>query len=345
MVGLGAVSLSACAGPDVVLAPAQDGTGMPLFIGTTRVLDAVDSWPTQGVGSSLRRLEVSIAVPKSGVDAPRAPSSDEVARGPVRLLDDRRLFQRRLREDARRRGAHEALVFVHGYNNTIDSSVKRAVQVSRTFGSSAVPVHFAWASAGAPLAYVADRDAALLARDALQVLLEDIQKSGLKAVVLAHSMGALVTMEVLRQMAIGGHNLASTINGVFLVAPDIDVGLFRSQLDRMPVLPQPFVVLTNQRDRALALSRGLAGRRERLGSLGDPALLADFSITIIDATAITDRRDHFPVVNSPVVAGLFSDFAQVPGAFEDPADARDLLAGTVLGIRSLTQVVLSPTGL
>jgi esterase/lipase superfamily enzyme len=345
VLGLGAFGLSACAGPNLVLTPGPAGGGAPLFIGTTRVLNPVDSWPTQEPGQLLRRMEVSVAFSASDAAQGRALKASDVGRGPVRLLDDRRAFQQRLREDARRRGAREALVFVHGYNNTIDSSVLRAAQVSQTFGVAAVPVHFAWASAGAPLAYVADRDAALLARDGLEAVLEDIQLAGLRAVVLAHSMGAMVVMEVIRQMSIAGRKPASSIAGVFLVAPDIDVALFRSQLDRIPLLPQPFVVLTNRRDRALALSRGLSGRRERLGSLGDPALLADFSITLIDATAITQARDHFPVVNSPVVAGIFSDFAQVPGAFEDPASARDLLAGTVLGIRSVTQVVLSPVGL
>lgn len=345
LLGMGSALVAGCARPALSPEVLDAGAGMPLFVATTRILDPVSSWPTSEPGQLVRRLEVPIGLPSESAAVGRGVDVDSVRRGPVRLLDERAAFRDRLRQDARTRGAREALLFVHGYNNTIDLSVVRAAQMSVTFGRSAVPIHFAWASAGAPLAYVADRDAVLIARDGLEAVLEDIKAAGLQAVVLAHSMGAMLAMEVLRQLAIAGKNPSSFVSGVFLVAPDIDVDLFRTQLQRIPSLPQPFVVLTNRRDRALALSRGLSGRRERLGSLGDAAVLADFSITLIDATALTQGRDHFPVASSPLLAGLLGDFAQVPQAFEDPASARDLLAGTVLGIRSVTQVVLSPTGL
>lgn len=341
-----AALLGACAPARIPLSTDGDAVGFaPVFVATTRVLDPVTLWPGKGPAEVVTRLSVPMDIDRGRGLVGRSVGPGDARRGRAHLWESGPAFVAALRAEAARQGTREALVFVHGFNNSIDSSLARAAQMAQTFEAPVVPVHFAWASADSPLAYVADRDASLMARDGLEATLGEIRQAGLRPIVLAHSMGAHLVMETLRQMALVGSPVLGDIRGVFLVAPDIDVLVFRSQLRRIPRLPQPFLVLTNSKDRALALSRGLSGRRERLGSLADPAPLADFRITMVDATAVTGGGDHFPVGNSPALAGLLADFAQVPSAFETPAGIQDLLAGSVVGVRAITQVVLEPAGL
>jgi esterase/lipase superfamily enzyme len=87
------------------------------------------------------------------------------------------------------------VVTVHGFNNTMGEGVFRAAQTIRDFEIEGPTFHYAWPSRGAPLAYAADRDAALLARDGIERMLDDIRDAGARGIVIvAHSMGAQVTM-------------------------------------------------------------------------------------------------------------------------------------------------------
>jgi esterase/lipase superfamily enzyme len=70
-----------------------------------------------------------------------------------------------------------------------------------------------------------------------------------------------------------------------LAAPDIDVNVFREQLRKLS--PSHFSVLVSSNDRALFLSRHLAGDRPRLGSLNphnpsDKAILDHLGVGVYD---------------------------------------------------------------
>ena len=88
--------------------------------------------------------------------------------------------------------------------------------------------------------------------------------------VLAHSMGAWLTMESLRQLAIRDGRLPVKIQNVILASPDLDVDVFRAQLKSFGAKRPSLVVFLSRQDRALALSRGIAGNIERLGAV-DPS--------------------------------------------------------------------------
>jgi esterase/lipase superfamily enzyme len=70
-----------------------------------------------------------------------------------------------------------------------------------------------------------------------------------------------------------------------LAAPDIDLNVFRQQLARLD--PSHVFVLVSANDRALSLSRRLAGDRPRLGALdpsnpNDRELLAALGVKVYD---------------------------------------------------------------
>lgn len=239
----------------------------------------------------------------------------------------------------------ELVIYVHGFNNTFAEGVLRIAQLSHDLQLPGVAVHYSWPSAGNPLGYAYDHDSALFARDGLEDLLRIADASGARRVVLvAHSIGSLITMETLRQMAIARPGSPRrTVNAVILVSPDIDVDVFRAQARRIGALPDPFFIFTSRRDRALRLSARLTGQSERLGNLEDPSRLGEFDVTLIDVTAFGSGISHFVPGDSPALIGLLSQVAEVDAAFDrDRAGRAGLLPGTVLTVQNLTQVILTP---
>lgn len=78
--------------------------------------------------------------------------------------------------------------------------------------------------------------------------------------ILAHSMGAWLAVESVRQLSLmGERDVVRSIDQLVLAAPDIDIGLLRKQLPITDRLSKPIVVLASKDDIALALSKGLAG--------------------------------------------------------------------------------------
>ena len=238
----------------------------------------------------------------------------------------------------------EAVIFVHGFNTNFIEGVYRVSQLSTDLTLPGVTLHYSWPSLGAPLAYAHDRDSVLFARDGLQRMIAEATAAGMPRIVLvAHSMGALLTMETLRQMAIEGDPGLDRIGGVILIAPDIDIDVFSAQARRIGRLPQPFLIISSQRDRILRLSARLTGERERLGNLSDPSVLGEFDLMLVDISAFSSRNGHFTLGRSPALIQLMNQLGVVDMALTQDAGATlPLLPATILTIQNATQVVLQP---
>jgi len=84
-------------------------------------------------------------------------------------------------------------------------------------------------------------------------------------IVLAHSIGNWVTLEALRARSIRSGKIGDKIKSVLLVAPDVDVDVFRTVIRRMGT-PRPRLALfVSQDDQALKLSQSIWGCVTRLG--------------------------------------------------------------------------------
>ncbi|WP_084479965.1 alpha/beta hydrolase [Brucella pseudogrignonensis] len=187
----------------------------------------------------------------------------------------------------------EIFIFVHGYNNNFAEGLFRNAQIVHDYGVNSVPIHFAWASAASFTRYLYDRDSAIIARSGLVETLEIAAQTKARGIVIVgHSMGAVVVMEALRTLAIGKrHDALTRINGVLLAAADIDPDLFRAQVEDIDELPQPFTIVVSRRDRALDISRRLAGGAARIGSGFDIAFLQNKNIQVLDISQV-DRGGH-----------------------------------------------------
>jgi esterase/lipase superfamily enzyme len=201
----------------------------------------------------------------------------------------------------------DILLFVHGYNNTISDSILRLAQFVEDTNFQGVPVLFSWASAAQPIKYVYDMNSALAARPQLEEGARILTKTKAKgANVFAHSMGAMLTMEVIVAAELqGGFNKTGRVKNVMLAAPDIDIDVFRSQMSRIKKQKQNLFVLVSKDDSALSFSRRISGGVNRVGS-ADAEELAEFGVTVIDLSEIDDSASgsHNKFAGSPDVVKL-----------------------------------------
>ena len=199
--------------------------------------------------------------------------------------------------------AEPLMIFVHGYNNTLEDAVFRVAQIQEDFELSNPALLFSWPSAGDPLGYAYDRDSVLFARSDLSRLIGDLQDHGHdRILILAHSMGGYLVMEALRQLSLSGerHRVAG-IEGLVLMSPDIDPDVFRRQAEEIGTLPRPFVIMTSQKDRVLNLSSLLVGRKERLGRIRSADELEGLDVTVLDFSLFEPGESfgHMIPVSSP----------------------------------------------
>jgi esterase/lipase superfamily enzyme len=205
------------------------------------------------------------------------------------------------------------LVFVHGFNNTFEDAVYRFAQIVHDSGVDAAPVLFTWPSRGQLFAYGYDRESSNFSRDALEAVLMALvrNKSIDEISVLAHSMGNWVALEALRQMAIRNGRIPAKINTVMLAAPDVDVDVFRTQIQAIGHPRPEFTLFVSRDDKALAVSRRVWGTAVRLGAI-DPRVepfrteLEGEHIVVVDLTEVktSDALDHGKFAESPEVVRL-----------------------------------------
>lgn len=220
-------------------------------------------------------------------------------------------------------GERETVLHVHGYNTTHGEAVYGTAQVAFDLDVPVPMVVFSWPSAAQTKGYVYDRDSALISRDMLEELIVTLaNQPNRKLFLTAHSMGSYLLMETLRQISISGRlDLDDEISGVTLLAPDIDPQLFREQAERIKNLPEPFLVIVAEQDRALRFSGGLTGRGVRLGTLTDPEELSGLGVTLVDVGTLSDgqRFDHNIANTSPAAIAIFRRLNEIVPPGELPA--------------------------
>ncbi len=204
-------------------------------------------------------------------------------------------------------GKRDILFFVHGYNNTTSDALLRLGQFVEDSGFEGVAVLFDWASAAQITRYVYDLNSAMIARREVKTIGQILARTNAEGYdVFAHSMGGFLIMEAIRdQSARGTFNSSGRLQNVILASPDIDIDLFRVQLEESNVDLENFFVLLSADDSALRTSRRIAGGVPRVGA-ADAETLAALGVIAIDLTAIDDSTSgsHSKFAGSPEVVQL-----------------------------------------
>lgn len=307
-----AAVLAACGGrpaPETLLpvvSQPRHEREVTLYAITNRVPDGPDGlfFGSERGTLSFNEFRVQLHLP----DSAPAPAQAELDLAKDFATVQRRQYgQNEFREALRQQiVSHDGslMMFVHGYNNSYQEALFRLAQLSAGEDMQTVPLLFSWPSAADVRGYVEDRDSAMYTRDNLVqtlIMLNDVQPSG-KIDIMAHSMGAWLLMEAMRQLRLQGRDDVISRLQVGLAAPDIDLDVFRSQIQTVGKLNPPLTILVSRDDRALAVSRRISGGRMRLGmvDVSDPAvqkLGQQAGIRFVDLTSMpahsATRHDRF----------------------------------------------------
>ena len=331
-----------------VFATAEPGAvrHVPIFVVSTRKGSSGDANElADGVRDSLQTVTVppdhtpgEIERPRWGSDDPQHHFTVSAYRG----LEDSEFKAEVASHLSGRIGSNrDVLVYVHGFNTSYDEARFRLAQVVTDGRFGGVPILFTWPASGSLFDYEAAKESASSSRDALaQTLMElgDTPDIG-RIHILAHSMGTWLTMEALRQDAIAGKpDLNGKLGDVMLAAPDIDVNVFRSQIAKLD--PSHISVLVSVNDKALTLSRRLAGDRPRVGALnpkdpGDKAVLDRLGVKVYDlAGDETGFIGHGTYATAP-------DVVRRIGATISARRVQDADVTAVLGDRPIDQHVVT----
>jgi esterase/lipase superfamily enzyme len=213
--------------------------------------------------------------------------------------------------------ARRLFIYVHGFNTPYGQAVMRFAQLVHDSDADAAPALFTWPSRGKILDYKRDFDNATYSRNDLADLLKLALASPnvSEIVLLAHSMGSWPAMEAVTEVALRQGGVSPKFRNVILASPDLDIGVFRRQIESMGPRRPEITVFVSREDRALQLSRFLARSGPRLGGVDATAeeyrdKLKNFpKVTVFDVTELRsgDRINHSIYASSPEVVQLIGN--------------------------------------
>nr|WP_249809339.1 MULTISPECIES: alpha/beta hydrolase [unclassified Bradyrhizobium] len=184
-------------------------------------------------------------------------------------------------------GGGDVLIYVHGFKQTFETAVLDGAHLSDGIKFRGRTMVFSWPSKAGLFDYAYDRDSAMWSRDEFERVLSTLVSApGTGRVnIVAHSMGTMLSLESLRQLyARYGDTVTSKIGAVVFAAPDIDMDVFSSAIQRIGPLAGKITVIAATNDRALALSGQIAGGMTRVGA-AEKAVIARLGVRVVDASA------------------------------------------------------------
>jgi esterase/lipase superfamily enzyme len=353
--------LSGCAKRGTItLAPeaARTGNVVEIFVATSRGATGTAAIASRARSDAVRWGVFDVSVPPERTPgtvsfptgSPPDPATDFLTVSAGQFADSRAFLRAvNARLAARPQGEREVTVFVHGFNTNFAEGLYRHAQMVHDFRSPGVSVSYAWPSAGNATSYGYDLESALFARDGLEEVLELLARSTAERVVLVgHSMGTMIVMETVRQVAIrGSDHVLDRIQGVVLLAPDIDPELFAAEVQALAPRVLPIYVSASARDRALRVSGLLRGQEERLGSLKDTARAAALpGVVVLDVTDIQgsgDPLNHFAVATSPAMISFINGLGRIGSTMlRDEDRSVGAFTATVDAVAGISEVRLLP---
>lgn len=309
---------------------------------------------TAGRGDRVRYSEVTISIPPTHRPSQiEWPAFKPDPRTSFAVVNRRELTAQEFTSLARgpRTSAvnGRAGIFVHGYNYSHQEALFRLAQMAVDSKVEERAILFDWPSQAEVTGYVADKDSAAFSRDDFARFLQDLADAGVRPTVMAHSMGAWLAVESIRQLSLMGKTDAVlSIDQLVLAAPDIDIDLLRKQLSVTDSLSKPIVVLASKDDIALAVSKFLAGSAATAGSLDidDPRtreLAIRQNLEVVDISMIPSLNG----TNHDRFAGLAAVYPQLREGFASPVAGTGALVlkgvgGAISAPFRLGGAILSP---
>ena len=163
-------------------------------------------------------------------------------------------------------------------------------------------------------------------------------------------MGSWVTIEALRQMSIRDDGLDPKIGNVILAAPDLDLDVFEQQMRAIGEHRPHITFLVYSDDRALGISKMLAGGSQRLGAINpleEPhrsRIASVDGLTVIDLSELDDgtRAHHtkFAETNDAITLLGQSISGATNSIIDEAIDIGDHAQSVILSLRDgITNVI------
>jgi esterase/lipase superfamily enzyme len=287
--------------PGVPATEVQDASLHSLLIATNRkVSDDPAVFFGGQRGDSLEFAKVLVSVPpihtKGRIEYPKQlppdPNSNFVITNPRNFTGSSGFVSEVNRElDKREPGDRSVLIFVHGYNTHLSSAILSATQFVHDSGYKGVPVLFSWPSKGRSFSYIYDFNSTLVSRRSLLSTFEALERTNATGIdIVAHSLGNFLVLEaaVQAQLQEGKIN-RNRIRTIILASPDVDLDVFKRQAEYIQRGPTKIYVLVSEDDKALAISRRIAGGVNRIGASSIEEL-EEFDVTVVDLTEVQNRN-------------------------------------------------------
>ena len=181
-----------------------------------------------------------------------------------------------------------ALIFVHGFNTKFRDAIFRTAQIVWDLQFKGAAVLFSWPSRGEVADYLYDKDSALGSRAALLRVIDDLHKAKFESIdIIAHSMGNLVAVDALSNSAATRSPVA--IAQFVMAAPDVDRDMFIQEIPNVAKVAKGLTLYASANDKALLLSKRVAGNIPRAGDVPDAGPIVVGSVSTIDVSAIGDE--------------------------------------------------------
>jgi esterase/lipase superfamily enzyme len=181
----------------------------------------------------------------------------------------------------------QVFIFVHGFNTSFDDALYRTAQLAYDMEFDGVPYLFSWPSMASATEYLYDRDSADGSQKYFIEFLDLVaKKTKAKRVhIIAHSMGTRPLIAAIANAA--RQKNSSKIDQLILAAPDIDSAIFRQIAENMKRASRGTTLFASKNDRALQVSKKLAGNAPRAGDVlyeGPLTVPGIYSIDVSEAS-------------------------------------------------------------
>ncbi|MBL9147242.1 MAG: alpha/beta hydrolase [Phycisphaerae bacterium] len=284
--------------------------------------------------TELGRLPASPYPREMGTDGPSIPLA-------LREEIDRQVgaFQSELAALLRQSPRKEALIFVHGFNNSFEDAVIRAAELSHILGREFVPIMYSWpagSGGGFLRGYQHDIESAEFTIYHFKEFLRAVADTpGLERIhILAHSRGNVMLTSAIREIFLeeGGVPRVADfrrrykLHNVILAAADLDMEVAQQRVvaEGVGLGVERITIYICASDKALDLSSWLFQSVARLGQIQQKQFEAMSSkvqnrkaLTIIDARVRDGLLTHSYFLDSPAVSSdlvLLIRFDREPGA-------------------------------
>ncbi len=191
-------------------------------------------------------------------------------------------------------------IFIHGFNTDFADNMALGAEMFHYLGRNGVFINYAWPSKGSVFDYSADKSTASYSTRPFRTFLTRLAKrTNVEHIhILAHSAGAPIAVEALRQLRLMHFDEPGTatrdhykIGRLVLVAPDMDLGSFVNAVaDGAMAVPERTTIYISSQDKALDISAWIGG----FARLGQPlSVLTPKNIAFLHEQEGVDIVDVF----------------------------------------------------